>query len=542
MARCLALDWDHKQLHLVVATTGRGGAQIQRALIWQEETDPAGGQPEALGQRLRAYLKGAGITAAPVLGCVGRDRVILKEIRYPQVPASEEPAVVRFQASKEMTDAAEDVVIDYTPLDEPGSAGERRAIAVIVRRNIVAAYQTLCRAAGLKLVCLIPRPFGIAAALQRIAGATAGTPAPQSPDAVSAVLTVAEGWAEFCIVRGTTLLFARSLSVGSNLATEVRRNLAVYAGQPQVSLARDVVRALYVAGNGEEAALRERLQELLAIPVHPLDLFALDAHAEVSPGSRAGFAGAVGLLHLWAIRQKTPINFVRVKEPVAKADPNRNRKLILAGAVAVLFLLAGLWGFQALAAKREAIDELTAEKNRLDEVLLRLAPDAKHVQALREWDEGAVSWLDELYDLAARFPYREGLRVTQLSAGPITTTTRNPKDKDKSTVRMTVTGIAPREDDRYVQQLLDEIKHDKHLRADMPGLKSSVNVAAAAAGAPGSRKALEEFSLRIEITKQKTRDYQPVLVPPPAPPPQRGRFDPEEGDDDLGAVFQGGRP
>jgi hypothetical protein len=540
LARFLALDWDHKQLHLVVVTTGRGGAEIQRALVWQEGTDPIGGQPEALGQRLRAYLRGAGIAAAPVLACVGRDRVILKEIRYPQVPASEEPAVVRFQASKEMTDAAEDVVIDYTPLDEPGSVGERRAIAVIVRRKIVAAYQALCKAAGLKLACLIPRPFAIAAALQRIAGAAESTPAPQSPDAVSAVLTVAEGWAEFCIVRGTTLLFARSLAVGNNLAAEVRRNLTVYAGQPQVSLARDVVRAVYVAGNGEEKALREHLQELLAIPVHALDLFALDAHAEVSPGSRAGFAGGVGLAHLWALRTQAPINFVRVKEPVAKADPHRNRKLLAAGAVAALFVLAGVWGFHALAAKRAAIDALTAEKSRLDDVLLRLAPDAKHVQALREWDDGAVSWLDELYDLTARFPYREGLRVTQLTAGPVTN--RNPKDKDKTTVRMTVTGIAPREDDRYVQQLLDEIKHDKHLRADMPGLKSSATVTATGPGAAGNRKALEEFSLRIEITKQKPRDYQPVLTPPPAPPPQRGRFDPEEGDDDLGAVFQGGRP
>jgi hypothetical protein len=538
LARFLALDWDHKQLHLVVATTGRSGVHIQRALVWQEENDPAGGQPEALGQRLRAYLKGAGIAAAPVLVCVGRDRVILKEIRYPQVPASEEPAVVRFQASKEMTDAAEDVVIDYTPLDGPGGIGERRAIGVIVRRKVLTDYQTLCRAAGLKLVALVPRPFGIAAALQRIAGAAEATPAPASPDAVSAVLTVTEGWAEFCIVRSTTLLFARALPVGRNLAAEVRRNLAVYAGQPQVSLARDVVRAVYVAGNGEETALREHLRELLAIPVHGLDSFALDASAEVSPGSRAGFAGAVGLLHLWATRQQTPINFVRVKAPVAKADPHRNRKLLVAGAVAALFLLAGVWGFQALAAKRAIIEALTGEKNRLDDQLRQLAPDAKHIQALREWDDSAISSLDELYDLTARFPYREGLRITKLSVGTITS--RNPKDKDKSSVRMTVTGIAPVADGRYVQQLLDDIKHDKHLRAEMVALKSSVAAATPAGpGVPGVRRALEEFSIQIDIAKQRPRDYQALFVPPPAPP-ARGRFAPDEGDDEQDPVFLGG--
>src|SRR5204863_7470691 len=132
--------------------------------------DPASGHPEALGRRLREHLKGAGIGAAPVLACVGRDRVILKDLRFPQVPPSEEAAVVRFQASKEISEAAEDVVIDYTTVGEPGPSGERRAFALVVRRSVVAAYQALCKAAGLKLVGLVPRSFGIAACLQRVAG------------------------------------------------------------------------------------------------------------------------------------------------------------------------------------------------------------------------------------------------------------------------------------------------------------------------------------------------------------------------------------
>jgi hypothetical protein len=329
------------------------------------------------------------------------------------------------------------------------------------------------------------------------------------------------------------LLFARSLAVGNNLAAEVRRNLAVYAGQPQVSLARDVVRAVYVAGNGEETALRERLQDLLAIPVHPLDPCAPDAQVEVSPGSRAGFAGAVGLLHLWAPRQQAPINFICVKEPVAAADPHRSRKLIAIGLVAGVFVLAGLWGYISLAAKRARLDDLTREKNQVETLLAELKPDVTYIQALRDWDDSAIRMVDELYDLTARFPYREGLRVTQLSAGAIAT--RNPKDKDKEkiSVRMTVNGIAPREDDRLIQQLVDTINHDSHTRAALAGLKSG------APAGPGGRKAQEEFSLRIDITRQRARDYREVLVPPPAPP-QRGRPPFDEGDDDPELV--GGLP
>src|SRR5205807_10552460 len=111
LARCLALDWDTRQLHLVAATTGRGTVHVERAGIWQDDFSPAPARAEAVGQRLREYLRTAGIAAAPVLACVGRDRVILKELRHPSVPASEEAALVRFQASKELTDGAESMVI-----------------------------------------------------------------------------------------------------------------------------------------------------------------------------------------------------------------------------------------------------------------------------------------------------------------------------------------------------------------------------------------------------------------------------------------------
>ena len=313
--RFLALDRDQQQLHLVAALVGSGTVRFQRALTLTEQSSPNPAEAVELGHLLRERLKAAGIAPAPVLACIGRDRVILKEVRYPDVPAHEEPAVVRFQAVKELTDAADDVVIDYTPLGSLPS-GEKRAQVLIVRRELLTTYQTLCQAAGLRLAGLAPRPFGSAAGLKALLAGTTLTP-PEPADAAVALVTVGERWAEFCIVRNGTLLQARTLTLGPGLAGEIRRNLAVHAGQSQ----QNPVRAVYLALSGEQAALRERLVELLDIPVHPLDPFAGAEQPELPTSGRGTFLGAVGLLQLRAGRRTCPSTLPGPSSPGRRATP-----------------------------------------------------------------------------------------------------------------------------------------------------------------------------------------------------------------------------
>src|SRR5947209_8249801 len=190
--------------------------QIEHAAAWKEERSPNPAEADALGRLLRERLKDAGIPPAPVLVCIGRDRVILNEVTYPSVPAHEEPAVVQFQVSKELTDAADEVVIDYTPMSETGPSGEQHALALVMRRELLATYETLCRAAGLKLLALTPRPFGMLACWKHVVGL--GAPAPERTDVAVALLTVEERGAEFSIVHGGKLLLARSLAAGPTLA------------------------------------------------------------------------------------------------------------------------------------------------------------------------------------------------------------------------------------------------------------------------------------------------------------------------------------
>src|SRR5437868_793581 len=124
-------------------------------------------------------LKAAGVGSAPVLVALGRDRVVLKELRYPAVPPAEEPNVVRFQALKEISDGADEVVLDYTPLTNGAPEGERRSMAVVVRKDLYNAIQAMCAAANLRLAAVTPKPYAVAAGLYR-AFATGATSPPES--------------------------------------------------------------------------------------------------------------------------------------------------------------------------------------------------------------------------------------------------------------------------------------------------------------------------------------------------------------------------
>src|SRR5262249_23065239 len=135
--------------------------------------------------------------------------------------------------------------------------------------------------------------------------------------------------------------------------------------QPHVAATRDRVQALYVAGDGEHNLMREQLEQLLAIPVYPLDPFAGIERLELN-GNRGGFAGAVGLLHAQAAVGGLPINFAQPKEAKPTHDPNRVRYL-MAGALAVLVLVAAfLLCNSVLRAKTKQVRNLTEELEDVD--------------------------------------------------------------------------------------------------------------------------------------------------------------------------------
>jgi hypothetical protein len=506
LARYLGLDWDNNQLHLVVATTGRGAVHVERAVLWQDDFTPAPARAEAVGQRLRDHLRSAGIAAAPVLACVGRDRVILKELRHPAVPPSEEAALVRFQASKELTDGAESMVIDYAAKGPPAPSGEKTAFAFAIRRDTLLFLQAVCRVAGLKLLALTPRGYGIAACLKRSAG-TDATPAPEAPEAVAAVLTVSGAWADFSVVRGETLLFARALPADANLALEVRRNLAVYGGQ--ASAAHDRVQALYVAADAAHERLPEELRQTLSLPVHALDPFARDEGLPPVE-DRGGFAPVVGLLAAWAAHRKAPVNFVQPKEPVKQANLEAQKAVRVAVIAGVGVLAAVILCWLLLSSRKARLEELYNEGIEFDERLTMLGPDAKHIQALKEWHAAGVSWLDELYEVTARFDWHRGFHVVEFNGGarqqPVARGPNAPKEKVKYVGQYTLAGEV-RPADESAAFNLRSLLNDANHRAQGPDLRTP----------QGAKKDTKVFKIETEVSHLEPKQYTTRIEVPSQP-------------------------
>ena len=148
MANFIAIDLDSQGLY-AVAGSARGTAKVTHAVAWNGDDPPPPLTPDTakvIGEKLRDRLKAAGIAPAPVLVAVGRDRIILKELKYPPVPPADEPALVRFQAIKEMSESPDDIVLDYAPLGE--TTQERRSMAVVVRKDLFSAIKAMCAAAN----------------------------------------------------------------------------------------------------------------------------------------------------------------------------------------------------------------------------------------------------------------------------------------------------------------------------------------------------------------------------------------------------------
>lgn len=520
MSRFLAIDADSGGIHLAVGTAARGGSVRLEKAVTVPTTEPLSAANAAdLGRQLKDALRTAGIAPGPAIATVGRDRVIVKDFKIPRVSAAEEPAVVRFQASKEMTESPDAVALDYFTLARDEADGQVRAVTVSVRKDVVAAYRTLCQAAGLKLSGLSPRPMGTLAALDRAIESGAVT-APEARRASVAALTRGEKWGELIIARDGQVVFARTvsataLSSETMLLGELRRNLAVYNGQnPQ-----QPVEALYVSEAAGPGGWSGRIRAGLSVPVQAFDpLAGVDSHSP--PDARGHFAALAGLLALKAKGGRLPIDLTAPRQPVA-AKFSGQRKLAGVGALVALLVIGGLgFGYVRLMSKQTEFTRLVKEKTELEKDLKTMEEDEKRVKAFKDWDDTRVNWLEEMYDLAARFPDIEKARVEQFRAEPLAV---QKGSKQKYVARIFIK--IQTDDDKLMNTLQGAMAADKRYHNIKKDIKSTSG---------GFRGMFSQtYELRADIERRPSSEYTRKLT---AKVPTR----PARGADDEGGGFGGG--
>jgi len=494
MAKFLLIDGDGTEFVVAAANLARGGATVAAVHAWSADQPLTPASAESLGRALRDRLAEWKLAAAPLVVAVGRDRLVLKEVKHPAVPPHEEPAIVRFQAMKELTDAGDDVVIDYQP--RPTDAGDRKALAVALRRESLRAYQLLAQGAGLKLHAVVPRAFGL------LALARSANP-PPPPNEAFAVLAMASTGGEFLVARGGQLLFARpvagpALASTAGALSEVRRNLAVFSGQA----AGQAVRALYVAEGPSPTGVTDKFRDTLAIPVHPL---VASPPAGTTPGAVAGVLGLAQAL------AAPPINFVKPREPKAATDPHRRPILLGAAAVAAASVALSILAFAQISARDREVTRLRGELGDLTDRIAKVDPDAKRWDELKKWLDTEVVWLDELYDLTARTPDVGKLRVIQLSADPLALPAAADPRRKPYVGRLTVDGIA-NEESQTINQFTREFVKDGTYKVETPVIKPNTLM--------DRRQFAQQFTAKIELEKRPPSSYNRQLT---AAAPERRR-------------------
>lgn len=414
MSRYIAIDVDAAGLFIVAGSARGNAVRVEQALPILDDPRPLTPDTAAeWAKRLKEALAVARVPAAPVLVCVGRDRVVMKEVRHPKTAPNEEPAVVRFQAQRDLAEAPDTLHLDYVPLPSPAGAEDKRAAVVFVRKELFNAARTMCESAGLKLAGFTPRSYATAASVRRAVAAGAVTP-PENASAPIGVLSLWDGGGEFVVYHGEHLVFSRSVSAmalqsESALVGEAKRSLAAFSAQSP----RERLDALYLSEGHDGGSWAARLQDSLPVPVIPFDPLVGHPAADAVPSHLRGrFTAAVGLLAARG-HGPLPINFVTPRQP--RAEPSKGRSWVLIGLLLVILLGAGIGGgmyflysgldnrmTKAKAKKKNADDEIKIEEKAVNKV-----------KAIEEYQKKNVNWLDLMYDFAAAHPDVSKVRVKE---------------------------------------------------------------------------------------------------------------------------------
>lgn len=481
MIRRTYIDWDNGKL-TILALGGRRGFSELKFQCMETEGSPNPVMAEEQGEQLKTILRDLGGPGQKSLVCLGRDRLIARQLTIPRVGVDEEPSLVKFQVLRDLNEAPEEIRLDYLPFDVP-EGSDRRVLALMIRVELFNAWKTILGGAQAKMGSLCPRLAGL--------GGLIGDLGPQKEP----VALVAHGgnWAELGVFINGQNIFSRSLNPQTNLIQEVKRSLSLFAAQNEALAPKSIFLLASPQWKGDAD-----LAQATNLPLQRLSPFdGILGARPLTPAEEEHTASLGVLMGLARLEEKGGVpspDFANPRQPPPPSQLGKQRVLLysLVGLVALVIGAYYLWGVKNRTF--EDLDLLTRKRDDLKKDLDAAKLTAKRVQALADWDD--VVWLDEFYDLTHRIPNTKELQLTEIMARP-----RPSKDKESEfRSQLVVKGELPGGPDKVagLRSLVEEIRKDPNYKIEKQLM-----------GKNGS-----EFTLEIDVKRRIPDEYKREIKPP----------------------------
>jgi Tfp pilus assembly PilM family ATPase len=415
--KLIALEWDDREARVAVATPRGSEIVVEDAFavdITAAAGDDAASNVVAVGRRIAEALSQRDLRGCDALVGLGRTSIELRTLSLPKGPPEEIPDMVRFQALQAFTAIGDDWPLDYVELGEQGDV--INVLAAILAPKQVDQMRQVCAASELTPRCLVLRPFAAASLLHR-AGLL-------KDDKSALIIDMLADGADLTAVADGQVTFMRTVRLPAtsdeavqarSLLGEVRRTIA--AAQAQEGGGR-IDRVVICGSATEHALLMQSLTESLQLEVMSFDPFQV---VQVSPRMQratlpdAGrYAPLLGMLADHAAGTRHAIDFLNPRKRPAPPS-TRRRNLVLAscvlGGVLVVtgVVSAGLKYYDNQIA---GLNEQIADLNKgVDRAKVLIA----NADAVKEFTDGDVTLLDELYELSQRIPDADHLRLDSVS-------------------------------------------------------------------------------------------------------------------------------
>lgn len=418
MARLLALEWDSREVRVVVGQKRRGAFVLEQAFAIELRGGASGdaiGTDANPGKLLAAALAERKIERGEALVAVGRGNIEVRPLTLPPAPADEQPDLVRFQALKQFTTLGEDWPLDFAPFQREGT-DQLSVLAAAISPELVAQIRATCVAAELVPTRVVLRPFAAAALLRR-RRTSAECVLVVDLLADEADLTIVDA-GSVSLIRTTRLPGAGEPDEHAKFMTgEIRRTIAAASNQ----LGRKVERVVICGDAQDHGVLRAQLAQLPGVTVELFDPFegvelADDAQA-VRPQHVGRYAPLLGMVTCEASGAAHDIDFLNPRR--RPPPPNRRRRNTLIGAgVGVATLLVGGYYWIGYAELDGRVNSLNKDVAALKEDLKKLEPTVARATNVDDFEAGAITWLDELSRLSEKFLPPEDAIMGQLSMSP----------------------------------------------------------------------------------------------------------------------------